>query len=91
MDQKATVFTFRFDQSVADTLQKVCRAQPSKSLNGALEIIIDQLDASIRQKLDPEALGFYEAGKLDRTEWRRACVRYQRAKAVKVEEQAVAS
>jgi hypothetical protein len=82
MDQKATVFTFRFDQSVADTLQKVCRTQPSKSLNGALEIVIDQLDAAIRRKLDPEALELYEQNKLDRTEWRRARVRYQQRRGV---------
>lgn len=87
MDQKvAAILTFRLDEAEAKTWAHVSATQPSQTANGAFRIILENLDAAVRRKLDPAALELYESGKLDRAEWRRACGRYPQRKATIAEQ-----
>lgn len=70
---------FRPDPETWRTWERV-KATRGGTGNQAFMDVVHRVDASIRGRLDESALALYEAGKLTRTEYERACVRFQRAK-----------
>jgi hypothetical protein len=76
-----TALTFRPSPATVEAWKRVCATRGGTG-NQAFADFVHRTDDAIRKQLDPDALALYEAGKLDRTAYGRACVRYQQRKAL---------